>query len=280
MFKTNYHTHSSFCDGTGLPEEYVQSAIKKKFDVLGFSGHAPIPFENDWAINQTSLNEYLKDLKTLKETYGDRIDIYMGLEVDYIENKMAPSDKFYKDLKLDFIIGSVHMLPDRNTGEYLSVDYTKKEIEQLINDTYNGNAKKLVKEYYRLIRKMSDSKGFHILGHLDVIKKRNIDSLYFNETENWYKEEIEDTLLCIAKNKQIMEVNTGQILKDPSRIYPSPWILKKAGEYNIPIVLNSDAHRADRIDNYFEEAKDIIKMSGYTELTVLKNNKTFNDSLN
>ncbi|MCD6397162.1 MAG: histidinol-phosphatase, partial [Spirochaetaceae bacterium] len=264
MLKTNYHSHSEFCDGTGLLEEYVTSAINKEFDIFGFSGHAPLPFKNDWTMSKKDLLPYLIETKRLKENYKNDIELKIGLEIDYIENKMTPADKFYQDLELDFIIGSVHVLPDKNTGEYLGVEYTKKEMEQLINDTYGGNARQLVKEYYRLLRSMSSNGGFDIIGHIDVIKKTNVNSIYFDETEKWYKDEIELTLQYIAKNKQILEVNTGQVLNNPERIYPSPWILKMANEYDIPIMLNSDAHRPERLDNYFDEAKAIILDAGYT----------------
>ncbi len=279
MFKTNYHTHSEVCDGTEKLEDYVKSAVSKDFDILGFSGHAPLPFENDWTMSEPALEEYLIECKRLKEVYKGIIDLKIGLEVDYIENGMAPLDQYYKDLKLDFIIGSVHVLKDKNTGKYLGVEYTKSEMEQLINDTYNGNSKLLVKEYYRLIRKMSNNGGFDIMGHLDVVKKTNINSRYFNETEKWYKKEIETTLQCIAENNQILEINTGQILNDPTRIYPSPWILKIAKEYNIPIMLNSDAHRPEKVDNYFEEAKLVITKAGYRRLKVFINNSWIDDEI-
>ena len=88
------------------------------------------------------------------------------------------------------------------------------------------------------------------------------------------------TLQYIAKNKQILEVNTGQVLNNPERIYPSPWILKMANEYDIPIMLNSDAHRPERLDNYFDEAKAIILDAGYTTLKVLKKNYWEDEHLN
>ena len=37
MIKTNYHTHTSFCDGKSTAEQMILSAIDKKFDILGFS---------------------------------------------------------------------------------------------------------------------------------------------------------------------------------------------------------------------------------------------------
>ncbi len=279
MFKTNYHSHSEFCDGTGKLEDYVISAIKKGFDVLGFSGHAPLPFESDWTIPKARLETYIEELKRLKGIYKEKIEIKIGLEVDYIKNIMGPSDSFYKEIGLDFIIGSIHLLPDGETEGYLSVDYKKSEIEQLINKTFGGDARLLVKEYYGKIRDMSEHRGFDIIGHLDVIKKTNINSIYFDETENWYKKEIEITLECIAANRQIIEINTGNILNDPSRIYPSSWILKRAQYYNIPIMLNSDAHRPDRLDNYFKEAKTMIIDAGYNEIKIFTGDKWINDKI-
>ena len=272
MLKTNYHSHSEFCDGTGKLEDYVKAAISRGFDVFGFSGHAPLPFENDWTMQESVFKDYLNETRRLKETYKNIINLKIGLEVDYIEDQMSPANQCYKDLNLDFLIGSIHVLPNIKTGEYLGVEYTKSEIEQLIKETYNGDARLLVKEYYRLVRKMSKDGGFDIIGHIDVVKKTNINSIYFDETEQWYKKEIELTLLSIAENKQILEVNTGKVLKSPTRIYPSPWILKMANDHNIPIMLNSDAHRPDRIDNYFDEAKEIILNAGYSKLMILEEN--------
>ena len=280
MFKTNYHTHSDFCDGTGKLEDYVISAINKGFDILGFSGHAPLPFKNDWTMHKSRVKDYLEELERLKYKYKDTINIKTGLEVDYIEGLIAPSDQYLKDLGLDYIIGSVHVIPDKVTGEYLGIDYTKNEIEQLINNSFHGNTKLLVKEYYKRIRDMSDKKGFDIIGHLDVIKKTNINSIYFDETESWYKNEITETLQCIAANKQIIEINTGQILNKPEKIFPSQWILKIANKYKIPVMLNSDAHKPDRIDNYFDEAKKIIKAAGYRNISILIKNKWENQKIN
>jgi len=80
MLKTNYHSHSEFCDGTGLLEEYVTSAIKKEFDIFGFSGHAPLPFKNDWTMSKKDLLPYLIEAKRLKENYKNDIELKIGLK--------------------------------------------------------------------------------------------------------------------------------------------------------------------------------------------------------
>ena len=279
MLKTNYHSHSEFCDGTGKLEDYVKAAISKGFDVFGFSGHAPLPLKNDWAITNNNLNLYLTEIERLKLLYRDRITLKTGLEIDFIEGLSGPGSKSFQNLNLDFIIGSVHLLKGKSDMDYLAVDYKKSEMDQLISKGFGGNPKLLVKKYYSSIRKMSRLGGFDIIGHLDVIKKNNVDSIYFDETEKWYKDEIKLTLQCIAENNQIIEINTGQVLKDPGKIYPSPWILRMANDQNIPVMINSDSHRTDRIDNFFGEAKTMILDAGYTKLKVLKGNKWEYDSI-
>ena len=41
--KTNYHTHTIWCDGKDDPETVILSAIDKGFDEIGFSSHATYP---------------------------------------------------------------------------------------------------------------------------------------------------------------------------------------------------------------------------------------------
>ena len=38
--KTNYHTHTTFCDGRDTPEAVVRAAIAKGFSAIGFSSHS------------------------------------------------------------------------------------------------------------------------------------------------------------------------------------------------------------------------------------------------
>ena len=82
----NLHTHSKYCDGKGDPEEYVISAIEKGFHTLGFSSHAPVPFKNNFAVEDDDrLIDYCERIRGLQRKYNDRISICCALEIDYIE---------------------------------------------------------------------------------------------------------------------------------------------------------------------------------------------------
>jgi len=285
MIQTNYHSHSSFCDGKGQLEEYVRSALDRHMKALGFSGHAPLPFPNGWTMDEEDLPRYLAETRRLKELYRDKIELYTGLEIDYLDEHQNPSHPNYDALKLDYRIGSVHMLPDPETGEYYAVDNTVDELEKLISSVYGGSVEKMVTDYYRRIQRMVEIGGFDIIGHLDLVKKHNngpsggasnkqpsgpstkppIGAPFFSEDEPWYRDLIVQVLDTISRSGLIVEINTGGIARGyTSEPYPSHWILKLCCEKKIPITLNSDAHKPSWVDFGFEEALKIITEAGYS----------------
>lgn len=267
MNLSNFHTHSEYCDGAGKPAEYVMEAIKQGFTSLGFSSHAPISFEKDWTLDENRIPEYLEEIGLLKNEYSDRIEIYRGLEIDYLENLSGPSSAKFQELKLDFIIGSVHMIPTIDGEKFLAIDGPTSHLKELLEKSFDGSMEKLSDRYYSLLRDMIGQGGFQILGHIDLVKKRNSGNAYFNESETWYREQVFQTLDTLAGTGIIMEVNTGGISRGAiDSVYPSSWILERAAELNIPLMLNADAHVPDHISFYYPEAMDIIRSAGYGEL--------------
>jgi histidinol-phosphatase (PHP family) len=61
-----------------------------------------------------------------------------------------------------------------------------------------------------------------------------------------------------------MEINTKSLYSlkelDP---YPSHWILKKAKEYNISIILSSDAHKPEFLISGFQEVESLLEIMDY-----------------
>ena len=82
LSKTNFHTHSNYCDGKATLREMVDFAVAHNFTALGFSGHSPLPFDNTYSI--TDYKGYCNEIRALKEEYADRIEISLGLEMDYV----------------------------------------------------------------------------------------------------------------------------------------------------------------------------------------------------
>lgn len=267
MLLTNYHTHCEYCDGAGMPEDYIEVALEKGFDALGFSSHAPISFEEDWTVSEEKLPEYLDLIDRLKEKYKGRIEVYKGLEIDYLKGISGPSSDKYTSLDLDYSIGSIHLMPAGNTDKFLAIDGPVKDLHELLKNTYDGSIELLSKGYFQLMQEMLENHKFDILGHFDLMKKRNKNNILFDEESPWYRKHVIEALETLAGTDAILEVNTGGLSRGTTdSIYPSPWILKKALAMNIPLMLNADAHNKKHIDFYYREALSIIKECGYREL--------------
>ena len=84
---TNYHSHSLYCDGRAGMEDFVRFALSEGFTSYGFSSHAPLPFSTAWTMEWDIMDDYLSEFHRLKEKYAGRIELYIGLEIDYLNKE-------------------------------------------------------------------------------------------------------------------------------------------------------------------------------------------------
>jgi len=270
MSWVNFHTHCSFDDGNVALEKYVKEALKQDVAILGFSSHNPLPFSVDWVLKRKDYKKYCKTIRKLSEKYEDQIRILLGLEMDFLSNL----NSFYKEgidlSELDYIIGSIHFVNFFDNTKGWAIDESEEDFEKGLDEIYKGNIKKVVKDYFKLIRDMLRLENPDILAHLDLVKMNNKDEKYFSEGENWYREEVLKTLKAVAKSSAILEVNTGGIARGKiDSLYPSNWIIEEAYNMRIPITLSSDAHRPEQITAKFKEAAVLLNSIGYKEVYIL-----------
>ncbi len=265
MIKSNLHTHTKFSDGSDIPGKYLEEALKQQFEVLGFSDHAPVPFENNFAIKAEALDEYITSIVRLKSTVG--IKILAGLEMDYIPGMTKSADHYRKNYPLDYLIGSVHLVKNPENGKLWFIDGPKiSTYDEGLAEVFGGDIRKAVSAYYLQIREMISGEKPEIVGHLDKVKMYNRDR-YFREDESWYQALVEETLSVIKENGCIVEVNTrGMYKKRSASFFPGPAVLKRIHQMNIPVILASDAHKPHELSLFFDEATLILKEMGFRSL--------------
>ena len=271
MLKTNYHTHYSICDGNGEAEDYVQAALQKGFTALGFSSHAPVPFDNPTNMKKEDLPTYLKTIQDLKTRYRDKIEIYLGLEIDHIHEHPLPQKELAALAELDYCIGSFHCMWSPLRKEYREIDSTPEIFRAILEEDFAGNIREFVERYYLYMAELLETFHPPILGHFDLIKKNNPDNLYFKQSEPWYQKAVRGVFPTIRKQEPIVEVNTGGIARGKTReVYPSPWILYELRKEDVPVMINSDAHTPELLDAYIEEAAYILRDAGYRKTWILR----------
>jgi len=264
----NLHNHSHYCDGSAAPEQYVKAAIDKGFHTLGFSSHAPVPFDNKFAINdEGKLLEYAAEIRQLKEKYKDSLKIFLSIEVDYIPGITQDFSYFKNLVKLDYTIGGVHLVKNEDKHGLWFIDGPlQATYDKGLRDVFDGDIKKGITNYWEQIRKMITTQNPDIIAHLDKIKMHN-KNRFFTEDEPWYVDELDRTLELISRTKCIVEVNTRGVYKGRSdELFPGKAALNKIYEMGIPITLNSDAHKPEELSAYFEKARQILKEIGFRNL--------------
>jgi histidinol-phosphatase (PHP family) len=260
----NYHTHTRHCDGNGEPADYAEAAIRKGMPRIGFSGHNVVPFPADWTMQAANLDSYLSSVREAKARYAGRVDVFLGIEADYLPGLSSPVAPRIRELGLDFVIGSVHFVDSTNGGYTWTVDGAPAEIEGGLRDAFSGDIRRLVERYYGLVAEMVMEATPDIVGHLDVVKKNNRDGHLFREDAAWYIDAVVSALEAIARSGSVMEINTGGVVRNTSgALYPSEWILREALRLKVPVMVNADAHRPEHIDGHFEEAFALLRSVGY-----------------
>jgi histidinol-phosphatase (PHP family) len=262
---SNFHTHSTFCDGKSSFDEHLAKAKELGVMSLGFSSHAPIPFECKWCMSNERLREYVESIETLKKQ--SEIQVYKGLEVDYIPNFVSPREF---SSQLDYTIGSVHFVDAFTGGTHWEIDGLHTVFLEGLEKIFLNDYQAAFTRYFELTREMVATSPPTVVGHLDKMKIQNPGNKFFREDEPWYRSEIKKTLQTIKSSGCIVEVNTRGIYQRKTLdVYPSPWILELIHEANIPITLSSDAHHADDLINQFEATARILQRIGFKKLHIL-----------
>ena len=262
----NFHTHSNYCDGKGPLKDYLEAAKKAGIGHIGFSSHAPVPFPCKWCMKADAYRLYLEEIESLKASFPG-LEIYKGLEIDFIPNIISPLDF---SSTLDYTIGSVHFV-NSFEGKHWEIDNTLEVFKEGLQKIFRDDVRAAISRYYELTREMILKTSPNILGHLDKIKIHNSQQTFFEESESWYRDEIDKTLRAVSQTNVIIEVNTRGIYKKKSpTTYPSPWILERMYELHIPITLNSDAHHPDDLTREFQPTAQLLKDIGFKNLSILK----------
>jgi histidinol-phosphatase (PHP family) len=271
---TNYHSHTFYCDGSHAPEYYIKQAIESNLPAYGYSSHAPIDFESDWCIADEKFKRYISDIHSIKNDYSKWIQVYLGLEIDFIPGVAGRHKHLLKNQELDYYIGSIHFIDQFADKTHWNIDTSKELFDKGLKNIFNNNYRAAATRFYELTWQMLQEDSPNVIGHFDKIKMYNNGNLYFNENDSWYKDLIEKTLLEIKNSEVIVEINTRGFYKyGQKELYPSSWIIEKLIEMDLPIMLNSDAHSPDEIVSGFHYAASELKKLGLKKLWILLDNE-------
>lgn len=265
MQLSNYHSHCNFCDGRSYPEDFVKFAIRYGFRAYGFSSHSPLLFETSWNMSRSDMDEYLAEIARLKAKYAEQLEIYVGLEVDYLDITYNASIRYFRELPLDYRIGSIHLLPvfyPLAEANMICIDGPSKDFSRDVVRYYGGNIRRLVEHYYRASCEMVEAGGIDIVGHLDKIYMNGQRCAGFSLEADWYRRAFLEYLDLIAEKGLMVEVNTKNFTKK-QELFPHVDYLSELLARQIPVLVNSDCHYPDLVNDGREAAFRLLKEKGF-----------------
>ncbi|GAE25831.1 histidinol-phosphatase [Halalkalibacter wakoensis JCM 9140] len=246
------HIHSPFCPhGTNDSfEKYCEQAIASNIQGITFTEHAPLPRSftdptplQDSGMKWEDLSRYISEVNALKRYYRNHLNIYVGLEVDYIAGFEKETIELLNEVgpQLDDSILSVHFL--QLNDRYVCIDYSPEVFEEASIEL--GSVEAVYKRYYEaVLQSVQVDLGVYKpkrIGHMTLAskfqKKFPVKNDFYDETMT--------ILTGIKKKGYELDYNGAGCIKPLCKEpYPPEQIIKKAIDLSIPLVYGSDAHQA------------------------------------
>jgi len=212
-------------------------------------------------MDEDMLNRYFEEVDQIRGLYSDDIQIFTGLEIDYIEGAEDMLIPIINQYQLDFILGSIHCLPA--IGWHHLINYR-------IKDTWP-----VFKEYFNAASLLIRSGIFDSFAHIDFIWR------YIKwpekETENII-ECIKETIALAASHSMAIEINSNayiwsqinDIKNDLSNNELFNIVIKAIKESKTSITVGSDAHRPEFLGNSFPQIAELLTNTGISEYTIFQ----------
>ncbi len=142
----NLHSHTKRCGHAyGEDEEYAEAAYSSGLSSMGFSDHAMIKGVSDPGMRGEygELEGYISSVTGLKEKYRGKMDVFLGMECEYMPGLYG----YYRDLLdrrgFDYLILGQHCFFDKdgNTTFYWQlgeIEAIRRYAEDLIKGMESG----------------------------------------------------------------------------------------------------------------------------------------------
>jgi len=235
----NYHTHTWRCNhATGREEEYVQAALDRGFEILGFADHTPYFFPeghySGFRMRPEQLRDYCDTVRLLQKAYAGKIRLPLGLELEYYPGLINQLLPVLRDAGIEYLLLGQHFVGNE------------------LGEPYSGKATTSADTLTRYCHQSMDAMQtglFTYFAHPDLI--------HFVGDEKIYREKMRE--VCREAKSCAMPLEVNMLGMWSGRQYPNPVFWELAAEEGCPVVIGCDAHAPDHLKKQETEQK-LLKM--------------------
>lgn len=276
QWKNSLHGgHSSdFCDHAhNTLQEILDAAVATGYHIFGVTEHAPrvedqYLYEEERAMGwdvvflDRMFRRYALTLDRYILEYEDRLQVLKGFEIEVVPPATYAQVmlSYKKELKFDYVVGSVHYV------DGWIIDYIPHYFELALESC--GGYEALAVKYFQTVSEMVDLIKPEVIGHFDLIRK-NFPKNFFWELPR-VLDSAKMALEVIKQSDAIMDINTAAYRTGMTHPYPAPIFLNIIREMDIPVCFGDDSHATSQVGYGLNHARTYLLQHGITTITVLK----------
>lgn len=231
----NLHTHTPRCrHAVGTETEYADAAIAAGLKVLGFSDHTPYFFPGDYysrmRMYPEELEDYVQSVRSLRKQYEGRLEIPLGLEVEYYPGLFPKLLPVLQDAGIEYMLLGQHWCGDE------------------MGEEYNGRpteSEEKLRRYCDQVVAAIQTGLFTYVAHPDI--------LHYVGDETIFKKHMRR--ICVEASACNIPLEINLLGMHENRQYPHPLFWELAAEEDCTVVLGSDAHRPEHITHPKQEKR-------------------------
>ena len=247
----NWHTHTTRCQhAKGEDREYVEKAIEAGYDILGFSDHAPLVYEDDFVprmrMHMHELEGYVDSVLSLKKEYVRDIEIYCGLEMEFFprffDKAMVEIDKY----PIDYMILGQHYYDEDDGPSPKRICEDEAQLEVYVERVLGGLA----------------TDRFLYVAHPDLVNFAGENSIYRKHMGRMVDE--------FKRRGMPLEINMNGFRSGSH--YPNPELIKIGVEKDVDFIIGVDAHAPKELLDFetYENCKKLVLQMGGRVINSLK----------
>ncbi len=269
------HTHTQFSvDSDADVTEMIEKACRLGLAAYAVTDHCECnrwyseehyPDEDTYRYYDfgTDFENSVSAVTKLKEKYSGKLNLICGVEMGQATHDFDIAEKIVSDSRLDFVIGSMHQLPQ--TEDFAFIEYDKMSRQ----DIYA-----LAERYFLEINKLCKWGKFDVLGHLTYILRYIEGNNGIKVDMSPYEEIIRESFKVLIENGKGIEINTSGLRQAYGQTFPNLYWVKMFKDMGGDVLsLGSDAHKTEDLGKGIAEGAEIAKAAGFEYLCYFKERK-------
>jgi histidinol-phosphatase (PHP family) len=233
-------------------ERYREAAAERGIELLGVAEHVHRFTQSleVWRHPWWERNA-VDDIDAYCAFVREETDLKLGIEADFVAGREDRMANLLDARDWDYVIGSVHFLRDA------AVDMDEWDVWD------SGDAEQVWRRYFETLGEAARTGMYDILAHPDLVKVWGKQRpLPEGDLRRFYDLAMDG----IAESDVAIEVSTAGLRKPVGEIYPAPAFLEMCLEAGRPVALSSDAHVPDQLGYRYDDAVEMLRSMGVSEI--------------